>query len=230
MLDDPAPEQGPLTTENFWISVVFLLIVVGLFVAEICTDYHPVKLSALFIFLFWLPLIAIHEGGHALVAALVGWRVHAVVIGMGRPLVRFAVGRTPVEVRVFPLEGFVLTTPTNLRAPHLKSAMIYLAGPVVPLLVLAALAAALGPATMLSRTDHMGILAAQCFGVVALFSAFVNLVPHTARVGGRLAVNDGMGIIYSFLRSRADYARQIEDPESPWQREPEQEPDEPYDR
>jgi hypothetical protein len=232
MMDDPAPEPGPLTTENFWISVVFLLLVVGLFVAEICVNYHPVKLTALFIFLFWLPLIAIHETGHAVAAALLGWRVHRVVIGMGRPLLRFSVGRTPVEIRLFPVEGFVLHGPTDLRNPRLKSAVICLAGPLLPVLVLGVLVAAVGPATMLSRTDNLWLLAAQSFGAAVLLSAAINLLPHYAYdlPRHRRYVSDGMAIIHSFLCSREDYARLLEDPDSAWRPEPEPEPDESYDR
>jgi hypothetical protein len=207
-------------------SLVFFLIVVGLFVAEICVDYHSVKLTALFIVLFWIPLLAVHEAGHAVAAALLGWRVHRVVIGMGRPLARFAVGRTPVEIRMFPVEGFVLPTPTNLHAPHLKSALIYLAGPGAELLVLAALAAALGPATLLSKTENLWLLAAQSLAVAVLASAFFNLVPHYAIDANRQVANDGLGIIRSFLRSREDYARLIADPEALSPPAPEEEPDE----
>jgi hypothetical protein len=69
---DPAPQRGPLTPEEKWTGVIFLLIVLGLFTAKICTNFQPVKLSALFVLLFWIPLLALHEAGHAVVAALVG--------------------------------------------------------------------------------------------------------------------------------------------------------------
>jgi hypothetical protein len=223
MLDDPAPESGPLTSEEFWTSLVFLLVLLGLFVAEICVNYHPAKLTALFVVLAWVPLLVLHEGGHALVAVLLGWRVHAVVLGMGRPLTRFHVGRTPVEIRAFPIGGFVLPAPMNLRAPHLKSALIYFAGPGAELLLAVLLALAIGPATFLSRSEHIGLLAAQSVAVAALISAFFNLVPLYARGQGVLIPNDGLGIILSFLRPREDYARQMAEPGVPWKTVPDEE-------
>ena len=225
-MDDPTRETEPLSTEDRWISIVFFLILVGLFTAEICVNYRPVKLTALFIVLFWIPLLAVHEAGHAVVAALLGWRVHRVVIGAGRPLLRFAVGRAPVEIRMFPVEGFVLPTPTNLRAPRLKSALIYFAGPGATLLVLALLVAVLGPARLLSQTEDMWLLAAQSLAVTVLASAFLTLVPHYIIDCKRRVANDGLGIIRSFLHTRADYARLMEDARAFSPPEPEDEPEE----
>jgi hypothetical protein len=225
-MDDPTRETEPLSTEDRWISIVFFLLLVGLFTAEICVNYHPVKLTALFIVLFWIPLLVVHEAGHAVVAALLGWRVHCVVIGVGRPLFRFAVGRTPVEIRMFPVEGLVLPTPTNLRAPQLKSALIYIAGPGAVLLVLALLALALGPAKLLTPTEDLGLLAAQSLAVTVLVSAFVTLVPHYIVDHKRRVANDGLGIIRSFLHTRDDYARLMEDARAFSPPEPEEEPEE----
>src|SRR5207302_11057413 len=133
--------------------------------------YHPAKLTALFILLFWIPLLVVHESGHALVAALLGWRVRRMVVGMGPRLARFRVGPVPVELRLIPVEGFVEPAPTNLRSPQSKSALIYLAGPGAELLVLVVLALILGVETLLSKTEHLGLLAAQSLAVAVLASA-----------------------------------------------------------
>src|SRR5579871_1841739 len=102
-----------------WFYAIFLLVILGLFAGDVCTNYAPVKLSALLFVLFWIPLLVLHELGHAIVARLVGWRVEMIVIGMGRTLCRFHVGNALVELRVVPLEGFVRNVPLNLRAPGL---------------------------------------------------------------------------------------------------------------
>jgi hypothetical protein len=164
----------------------------------------------------------LHEAGHAVAAALLGWRVGRVVIGMGRPLGRFHIGRTLVEIRLFPVEGFVQPAPTNLRYPRLKSALIYLAGPGAELLLLAVVALAIGPDRLTTRTEEVGMLVAQSLAVAILFSAFVNLVPHTAAgQGGQMVANDGLGIIQSLFRPESDFAEQIHQrfdvPEDNWE-------------
>src|SRR5262245_52164927 len=53
----PAPERGPATPQERWFAVVFMIILVGLLAAEVVHDYSPVKLSALLVLLFWIPLL-----------------------------------------------------------------------------------------------------------------------------------------------------------------------------
>lgn len=203
----PAHEQGPMTPGERNTVVFFATLVLALMAAEIVHDYHPVKLAALFFLLFWFPLLALHEAGHAVVAALLGWYVGRVVIGVGRLLARFRVGTAVVEVRMLPLEGFVEPVPRDLRHPRIKSALIYFAGPGSELLLLGIVALVLGPSTLLTATDHVGILAAQSLGVTVLFSAFCNLVPHSVMMpGNRRVANDGLGIVRSFLVPESHFA------------------------
>jgi hypothetical protein len=219
--DDETPhEPEPPSTADRWSALIFLLVILGLFAAEVFTNYSPIKLSALFLIGWWVPLLVLHEAGHALVAAALGWRVRQVVIGMGRVMASFRVGGVPVEIRLFPVQGFVIPAPRNLRSPHLKSALIYFAGPGAELLVLACVAMALGVDTLLTRTEHVGILAAQALAVAVLVSAFFNLVPHFAQspaasfrrtgTSDDLIPNDGMGIILSFIRPTEHYAQQLD--------------------
>jgi membrane-associated protease RseP (regulator of RpoE activity) len=183
-----------------WAYGLFLVVLLGLFAAEVFSNYQPVKLSAFLIVAFWIPLLVLHEAGHAVVAWLLGWRVGRIVIGMGKPISRFPLGRTRVEIRIAPVEGFVTPVPLNLKRIRVKSALIYFAGPGSELLVLLVVVLLLGPATLLTRTDHLGIIACQSLCLAILVSVFINLVPHSAQTeGGHWTANDGLGIIRSFL-------------------------------
>jgi len=164
---NPNPERTPETPDERWSSAIFLLLFVGLILAGLLQDFEPVKISAVLVVLFWVPLLALHEAGHALMAAAVGWHVGQVVIGMGNEIKRFRVGGTPVEIRMFPVSGFVRHVPTNLNLPHLKCALIYFAGPGIELLLAGVLLLAVGPDRLLTRTNDYLIIAVQSLALAA---------------------------------------------------------------
>src|SRR5271165_6442434 len=101
---DPNSRRGTLTPEEARLCGIVTLVILGVMVAEVVYHYEPVKLSALLVILFWVPLLALHEAGHAVVAAMLGWRVGRVVIGMGQVVRRFRLRSALVEVRVIPVE------------------------------------------------------------------------------------------------------------------------------
>jgi hypothetical protein len=229
-MQDPTSDRKPLSGGEVVNLVMLLVIILGLFAAEVFTNYQPAKLGALLIVLFWIPLLVIHESGHALMASLLGWRVIQVVIGMGRPLWMFRVGGAVVEVRAVPVEGFVRPVPVNLHWPRLKSALIYFAGPGTELLVLGVMALLLGPDTLLSRSEDLGIIAAQSLSLAIAVSVVVNLVPHTAATpGGPEVVSDGLGILRSFFLPESYFVQLMGQPyeERPASRT--EDPDEPDD-
>ena len=175
-------------------------VMVGLFVAamavEILTnDFRPSKLSALFIPLFWMPLVAIHEAGHAIVAHLCGWRVKRVVIGFGRLLKTFKIGDTPIHIRQVPLEGYVLPQPRDLRSPRLKNTLIYAAGPGIEILIVLAFYLILGHDRIFSRSESIPIIAIQSCCISAAMGVIINLIPHWTKDGGW---SDGMGMLMSW--------------------------------
>jgi hypothetical protein len=208
-MHDPRFDREPLTPSELWSGVLFLLLIIGLFAADVVVDFEPAKLSVLLFAVFWVPLLVLHEVGHAVVAALLGWHVGRVVIGMGRPLSRFRVGATPVEIRFFPLEGFVVPVPTNMHLARLKSALIYFAGVGSEILLLGLATVLVGPDVMLTRSNHVGVIALQTMGLVVLVSAFINLVPHTAQSQNGPVANDGLGMIWSFLVPESQFAERI---------------------
>jgi hypothetical protein len=203
------PDRGAMTPGERWFAGLVVVIIIGLFAAELATNYQPAKLSVLFFVLFWVPLLVLHEAGHAVVAALVGWHVGRVVIGIGRTVGQFHVGETLVEIRLVPTEGFVQLVPRNLLQPHLKSALIYFAGPGAELLVLGLICLLVGPSTLLTQSESIGLLAIQSLCVAILAGAFFNLIPHQIYTPAGPIANDGLGIIQSFRRHESEYAEQI---------------------
>jgi hypothetical protein len=203
------PQRGPSGSFEWWFSALALAVILGLFAAAVFVEFRPEKLMALFIPLFWILLLPLHEAGHAVVAGLLGWYVGHVVIGWGRPVARFRWGKTRIEIRALPVEGFVRTVPTNLSCPRLKSALIYFAGPGVELLLLGILLAAVGPSTLLTLSPSYPLLAAQSLALAILVSTFINLVPHSVVSASGPIANDGLGILSSFFVPEEHFADMI---------------------
>lgn len=207
---DPTPEREPKGSSERLIFWILFFVITSLLFAELFVDYHPVKLAGLFVILFKMLLLAVHEAGHALVAGLLGWRVGYVEIGMGRPVAGFRIGRTTVVIRMFPIEGFVLPLPSNLRHVRWKNALIYFAGPGSELLLLGILALVLGPDTLLTRSESIAIIAAQSLALAILIDVVLNLTPLAVLSPHGSIPNDGLGIIRSFLLPESYYAELID--------------------
>lgn len=230
---DPAPQdRGPVSPQDALACGLLLLLILGLFAADVVSNFHPVKLSALLVVVFWVPLLALHEAGHALMAAGLGWHVGQIVIGMGRPISRFRIGNAAVEVRMVPVEGFVVSVPTNLNLPHVKSALIYFAGPGIELLLAVFLLFFVGPDHMFRRSDDYVLIIVQSLALAAAAQGVLNLIPHGIWKDGREIANDGLGIIRSFTWPESHFAAMIghrfddakqewrrdDDPDDDWQR------------
>lgn len=206
------PEREPESQNEWLLYVLFLCGLLGLFAAEIWFDYEPEKLAALFFLLFWMPLLVLHELGHALMAWLLGWHVSVIVLGMGRPLGGFYLGRTPVLVRLFPIEGFIRSAPQDLHWPQLKSALIYAAGPGVELLLALLIVLLVGSDTLFTFTDHIPLLLWQSLALAAVVGGVLNLLPHGIQTPGGFIPNDGLGILYSFLQPTEHFQRMLHRP------------------
>lgn len=191
-VEDPAPRR-PLTRGEVRAALAFALLFLALVGLEVARDHTTVKLSMVFVLLSWLPMLLIHELGHALCARALGWRVLEMVIGYGPEIARFNLGGTLVVVRVIPIEGHVVPTPSTRDHARLKSALVYAAGPGAELLVIVAIGAVLGFPQLLSRSNDVGVIALQSVAVVGAMSVVMNLVPHA--MSG--AASDGLGILLS---------------------------------
>jgi hypothetical protein len=185
------------------VGLGFGLFIFGAFATELLQGFSPAKLSVVFMAIAWLPLLALHEAAHALVAAWVGWRVCRVQVGLGPPLLRFSVRGVPVDVNLFPVAGFVIPAPRSLEGARIKSALVYFAGPGAELLVVALLVLLVGHDRILERGDSLGLIAAQSVAAAALIGVAFTLVPleYTPEPASKEqgSKTDGLGMIMSFV-------------------------------
>ncbi len=194
---DDFREKIPTAGER-WMLTIVAAIFLGLLGAGLAEDFEPRKLAGLFVPLFWIPMLALHEAGHAVVARLCGWEVDRVVIGFGKTLKRFEIGGVPVLLKAFPISGYVLPRPRDLRSPRLKNSLIYAGGPGIEMLLLAAIVLAVGPDALLTLSDGVGMIAVQSLSVTILMGLFFTLIPHYTSSGGGKSWSDGMGILMSW--------------------------------
>ncbi len=185
--------RRPLTRGEARASAILVSVFTLLILAAILEEYSPKKLSILLILLFWIPMLFVHELGHALAAKLLNWRVREIVIGFGRDLWQFQIGDTRVKIKLLPVEGYVLPAPKTPSAIRLKSMLIYAAGPGAELIVLAVLLLVFGWDTVFNDSSDVSLIALKSLAIVIIYGAGFNLLPF--RVEG--AVSDGLGIISS---------------------------------
>ena len=205
---DPAPRR-PLSQNERRGVAVLLIAFAGTVAYDLAGRYEPVKWSVPFIVLAWIPLLVVHELGHALMARLVGWRVHKVVIGFGADVWRFRVGATRVVVKRIPAEGFVVPIPNGLRNARLKNALVYSGGALAELAVLALVVLGVGFRDLTSVSDALPVVFAQSVCVAIGLGLFFNLVP---RVTGDGKASDGLGIFLSHALSREHFAEAMAQP------------------
>jgi len=195
---------------------IFILVISFAFLfmmtMEIMSNYEPKKLGALLFVVFWVPLLFIHEFGHAIMAKSLGWRVNRIVIGFGKVLIHTRLLGAPMEIRSIPLEGFVQIAPKTVTLARLKHALIYFAGPGIELLVFFIIM------IMLGGFDQMFVvindytrIALQSFAFAALAGAVLNLIPLGITTAEGSTPNDGMGILLCLFASSMDYETWIKE-------------------
>lgn len=199
-------DPDPKTAGEKWITAGFLLIFFGLILGMVFQNYTPAKLAVFFVPLAWLPLLVIHELGHAAAARLCGWGLRRIVIGTGQERARFRCLGTWMSIRTWPVSGYVLPRLQDVRGAKWKSAFIYFAGPGAEL-VAAALVWVWCGDRIFQLSAEISLIAGQSFGIAGLAGAVINLLPMPVQGDGRFVWNDGLGIINSLRMSEADYAR-----------------------
>lgn len=208
MLHDPAPRR-PMRRGEKIAAAACTVVFTGLLLAELASNFEPVKLTFLFMVLFWVPALVVHELGHALAAWSVGWRVSEIVIGFGAELFRFRYSGTAVRVHLLMLEGYVVPSPGNASYNRLKSAWIYFGGPGAELLV-AWLLLRFVSTTPLGDAESMRDIVAQGFTASLLIGVVSTLFPYVPSPG---QASDGLGILLSWLRKPESFEEHRAAPE-----------------
>jgi Peptidase family M50 len=190
--------KRPMTRSEQRIAIAVGAAFTALILAAILQEFSVRKLSIVFMLVFWVLMLVLHELGHAVVARLLGWRVREIVIGFGRELWQWQIGETRLRVKLAPVEGYVLPAPVNAERVRLKSALFYAAGPGAELLLLGIVLLVFGWDAVFGPSVTMLEIALKSLAVVIIIGAGFNLLPF--RTDG--AVSDGLGILSSPFTSR----------------------------
>ncbi|MDF1738140.1 MAG: M50 family metallopeptidase [Verrucomicrobiales bacterium] len=207
--DESLPDRGPETPNEWGVMVIIALTFSVLIGLELAKNFTVAKLSVPFFLISWVLLLVIHEFGHALAARFLGWQVDLVCIGTGKVRFRRRILGMPVEFRSIPISGFAQPRPADLISPQLKQCVIYAAGPGIELLLVAVIAAVLGPETMLHRSPEVWLVALQSFCAAAIFGAGFNLIPFPHQTRNGVAWSDGLGMILSWRIPTSAFAERI---------------------
>ncbi len=211
-LDQRDYDKEPTSKPEKVFLVVMSLAFFGMMVMEILTDYEPKKLGAVLFVVFWIPLLFIHEFGHAMMAKALGWRVSRIVIGVGKIFMRTRFLNAPMEIRMIPLEGFVQIAPKTIQFARLKHALIYFAGPGIELLMFFSVVAYLGGfEQFFTVSNEYSRIALQSFAFAALVGAVLNLIPMGILTRDGSTPNDGMGILLCLFATDMDYETWIKE-------------------
>lgn len=192
--DDRTATTGETIT-LYGMTGVFLL----LMSLEIFSNYEPRKMAALMFLLWWMPLVLLHEFGHALMTRLLGWQIERTVVGFGRIVYQGRLFGAPLEVRMVPVEGFVQIRSLGQPGARLKNALIYFAGPGIELLLFFMIGTLLGWGELFFIEDDYGKLALQSLAFAALAGAVINLIPMGVVTKNGESPNDGLGILKSLF-------------------------------
>ncbi len=200
---DYTKDRGPATRGEKITYYFFLGVLLCLFGVEVLINYEPIKLTIVFFLVAWVPLLFLHELGHAIAARLVGWEVEKFVIGHGKILKKFRFQGSLVEFRVILASGYVLPRMTPRNWSRMKSAFVYFAGPGAELLIFGVLYLMIGVGQFSEANGSYLTIMMQGVALSAVTGAVINLIPQEIIVDTGRVPNDGLGIIYSLMGKRA---------------------------
>jgi hypothetical protein len=141
--------------------------------------------------------VVCHELGHALCAAIGSIPVRRIQIGVGPILLRHRFREVSLELRLFPLSGFVATYPVaNFRRAHW--ALFTLGGVLGNAAVIAVVAGLASIGAVPKQADNFlgGIIFAQAIIIAA------TIIPSKYTVSGNRVASDGLQILQLLWQRR----------------------------
>jgi hypothetical protein len=151
-------------------------------------------------------LLLAHELGHALVAQVVGLRLHTVNVGTGAALFSFRLGGAPVRLNCVPGSGLTVTTHKSARWRRSRLALMVAAGPATSLLCWSALhglaVAVHGSRSLVDLLLQPMPLEAAAF--CAAVHTVLNLMPVSSNGSAGAIPRDGLRLLQlPFMRCAA---------------------------
>ena len=117
-----------------WLGTI-LGVVVGLAVVRYVPG-NQLGQWALFMAITFVLVLPFHELGHAMAGALVGFRITAVIIGVGRPLLAFKILGASVQINLLPFSGMTMGLPSGgARLLRLRHWIFIAGGPAAQVLI-----------------------------------------------------------------------------------------------
>jgi len=193
-------DRKPETAGDKIFIIAFALVVLVLLGVEVADNFSPAKSGAILFVFFWIPMLFLHELGHALVAKFFGWKLNEIVIGFGAPITSFNALGTKVTLKRIPLEGFVRCEPGETRYSNWKHALIYFAGPGIELVIVFFIGAFIGFDNLFQPSSEYSVIVLQSCAYAALVGAVINLIPMSIGVGDNYSLSDGAGILACLFR------------------------------
>jgi tetratricopeptide (TPR) repeat protein len=157
------------------------------------------------LFLIWVFVILSilpHELGHAFTGRALGWHVHQIVVGIGKPLFKARWAGMLFDFRSIPVAAATWVLPEDTRWLRPKWFLIIFAGPLVNAAMALAVIVACGGNLRPLDLDSMPI-PARLFVWANAWVLLINLCPHQAKASFGLLTDGGQLMQLLSFRKKA---------------------------
>lgn len=200
-------QKRRLSEQRRILIVHCLYLMIGLFLVVVfpSSKFGWLILNFLLIYyVFGFIATVLHEAGHACGACLLGVRVFAIIIGIGRKLYEHRIWGIDLVIKTIPVGGLTTSTNKSVRFYRTKRFIVIISGPLVNLIILISLL------NMLNRYDFFAIL--QCrslypmagFALANFLVLIAALWPRKSLYGLVKIPSDGLSLITIWFMKKSD--------------------------